>query len=231
VTDAHCHIHTFLRIDESVSKRFVAATNENDWPELARLPEHDVPFFGVHPWHIDSIDNIDSYEERLCNILEFHPLSGVGETGLDRLKNKTISSLQRSIFDKHLRVASLLNRPVVVHGAKCWGEVFKECVKYSSKIPSFLFHGFSRSGGLVKDIVSINGYFSIGPSLLNDHAINYHNLVKTFPLDRILIESDFDGRKELPPLSAITEKLSSLLNIPLLELSNQIEENAKNFLR
>lgn len=228
MTDAHCHV--FPRMDASVSRRFVAAINEKDWARLALLPEHDVPFFGVHPWHTDSIGDIDSYRERLYEMLGAHPKSGVGETGLDRLKNKTISPLQRALFDVHLQAASRLHRPLVVHGAKCWGEVFKACAEYSSEIPAFLFHGFSRSGGLVEDIVSINGFFSIGPSLLNDHAINYRNLIKTFPLDRILIESDYDGTKELPPLLDVTGKLAELLNVPFSELSNQIEENARKFI-
>jgi TatD DNase family protein len=207
VTDAHCHI--FPRNDENVSRRFVCATTEDDWSELTTLPCNDIPFFGVHPWNCHTINDIESFKDRLSKTLESNPRAGVGETGLDRLKDKNISTLERRLFSAHLEVAAKLRRPVVLHGAKCWGETFNECAKYSSQIPSFLFHGFSRSGGLIKDIVSINGYFSIGRSILNDHAINYQNLVKTLPVERILIESDYDGKKDIPHLPSIAEKISA----------------------
>jgi Tat protein secretion system quality control protein TatD with DNase activity len=229
MTDSHCH--NFPRVDDSLSCRFVSAITQNDWGKLETLEAPNVPFFGVHPWHAETIKDLDLFREELFNVLQNNSSSGVGETGLDRLKDKTITPLQRSLFSIHLEVASSLNRPIVIHGAKCWGETFKECAKYTAKIPSFLFHGFSRSGGLIKDIVAINGYFSIGPSLLNDHAINYHKLVKEIPLDRILIESDYDGTKEVPPLLSIVEKLSSLVNIPFDSLLNHIEENSANFLQ
>lgn len=228
MTDAHCHI--IPRTDASVTNRFVCAITEKDWSSISTLPETDTPFFGVHPWHTETIDDIESFRSRLAETLKANPRAGVGETGLDRLKDKTISPLQRSLFDVHLDVAAELARPIVVHGAKCWGETFKECAKHSSQIPAFLFHGFSRSGGLVKDIVSINGYFSIGPALLNDHAVNYRELVKTIPLDRILIESDFDGTKEIPALSLVVEKLASILNVSPGDLFYRIEENANSFI-
>ena len=228
MTDSQCH--PGHRADESAGNRFVAAITETDWNGLKSLPDGDIPFFGVHPWHADMIDDIESFRLRLSEILKHVPRGGIGETGLDRLKSKTVSPLQRSLFTAHLDVAAEFARPVVLHGAKCWGETHKECVKYASRIPSFLFHGFSRSGGLVKDIVSINGYFSVGPAILNDHAVNYRELAKTFPIDRILIESDCDGTKETPPLSSVLEKLASVLTVPQAELLERTEENAKKFL-
>lgn len=225
--DSHCHLP--LNNDPQITSRFICAATEGDWEELSSQSNQNIPFFGIHPWYAENID-IPSFKERLRNILKAHPESGVGETGLDRLKNKIISNDARELFSAHLEIADEMNRPIVVHGAKCWGEVYKECAKYKN-IPSFLFHGFSRSGGLIPDIASINGFFSVGHSILNDHAINYRELVKELPVDRILVESDCDGTKEIPSLKSIVEKLSEIRSMEFSEMNETIDENANRFIR
>ena len=163
----------------------------------------DRQFVGTHPWYLDDFD-----EDALVAALEAHPDWGVGEIGLDRLKTKTISDEMRSVFERQLVIAAYFRRPVVLHGAKCWGQVVEACKPFKGQIPQFLFHGFSRSDGLISDIVALNGYFSIGPAILNDHAENYHALIKKLPPDRILFETD--GQGENP---ALLEEVVKKFNI------------------
>jgi Tat protein secretion system quality control protein TatD with DNase activity len=54
--------------------------------------------------------------------------------------------------------------------------------------------------------------------------------VKTLPVERILIESDYDGKKDIPHLPSIAEKISALLNIPIKDMLKKIEENANAFI-
>ena len=68
MTDAHCH--PGHRADESAGNKFVAAITETDWNGLKSLPDGDIPFFGVHPWHADMIDDIESFRLRLSEILK-----------------------------------------------------------------------------------------------------------------------------------------------------------------
>jgi TatD DNase family protein len=157
----------------------------------------------------------------------------VGEIGLDRLKSKTISEAQRAAFAAQLQVAAEFRRPVQLHGAKCWGEVVKACRPFAGQIPAFVFHGFSRSDGLLPEIYSLNGFVSIGPAILNDHAVNYREMVKKVPLERLLVESDAvggtDGRSDLPPVPRVAEiaaKLAELRGVPLDALVAQLERNA-----
>ena len=172
---------------------------------------------------IDLIDStqtlIDPNSSRVMAALRArllaNPRAGVGEIGLDRLKVRDIPPLMREVFEQQLALALELRRPVVLHGAKCWGQVVETIKNYelriknygikppsihNSSLPihdssfiihnSFLFHGFSRSAGLIPDIVALNGYISVGPAVLNDHAVNYRELVKKIPMDRLLVETD-----------------------------------------
>lgn len=218
--DAHYHRHTFetyLGKDELL-----------------------VRAWGFHPWQVDEepVLDIDACEERLVLQLHMDSIALVGETGLDRLRSAIASPRQHAFFEMHLRLAHLFQRPVVVHGAKCWGEVVQLCAAHRGVIPSFLFHGFSRSAGLLTQIRKLNGFISVGPQVLNDHAVNYHALVRALPLEMLLIETDFDetdpAQGGIPAREALAEQI--LLRVAMLralspsDLRNVLIQNLYRFL-
>ena len=179
MTDAHCHVSCG---DPSVRELLVGRD-----------------FFGVHPWETLEEFKVESLklkvDEELRALLIANPSAGVGEIGLDRLKCRDIPPLMREVFEAQLALAFELRRPVVLHGAKCWGQVVsairgKLSTFQRFNLSTFLFHGFSRSDGLIPDIVRLGGFISVGPAVLNDHAVNYRELVKKIPVDRLLVETD-----------------------------------------
>ena len=245
MTDAHCHVSGG---DPSVRELLIGRD-----------------FVGVHPWaaleasrsgrsahqtldqSVPIRDNpwlrkiVGDLRERLAA----NPRLGVGEIGLDRLKEKTISPAMRELFAAQLALAFEFRRPVVLHGAKCWGEVVKAIygvcpqLDFAKSGVSLLFHGFSRSDGLLPDIVRLNGYVSVGPAVLNDHAVNYRELVKKIPLDRLLVETDRDCAPEellnlvtKAPLTIrdVLEKTAELRGLSPAELESLTDANAAHFL-
>ena len=190
--------------------------------------EKTIRFYGVHPWNAETV-RMEEFIPSLRAMLDAEPHAGVGEIGLDRLKTRVVTAAQREVFLSQLEVAAELHRPVVLHGAKCWGEVVKAVKPFADRIPAFLFHGFSRSDGLVPDIVAVNGFISVGKSVLNDHAVNYRALVKKLPLDHLLIETDDDAADEqarTEALSAVFSKTSELTGLT----EAQLDANASSFL-
>ena len=214
ITDAHCHTAS------GESRSFLCS------PFALPQPPNAVLFHGTHPWYLDGFD-----ADQLKADLSADPSAGVGEIGLDRLKDRTISTRMRQIFEAQLEIAAEFGRPVVLHGAKCWGEVVKACRPYAGRIPAFLFHGFSRSDGLIPDIVALNGYISVGPSLLNGHAVNYRALAKRIPLDRLLVESDRtpENATSVPSVDEVAALLAGLRAMTLDALTATLEANADRF--
>ena len=216
MTDAHCHVSCG---DSSVRELLVGRD-----------------FFGVHPWDAVDVSFLPSLRAQLLA----NPAAGVGEIGLDRLKSRDISPRMREVFEAQLALALDLGRPVVLHGAKCWGQVVTTVCRHlshsptpplpHSPTPSFLFHGFSRSDGLIPEIVKLNGFISVGPAILNDHAVNYRELVKKIPLDRLLVETDRTSSSDSPSISDVLAKTADILNLSAAELERITDENAGRFL-
>ena len=178
------------------------------------LGDREFSFYGFHPWQ--ALDLGEAALLPLQEKLAADPHVGVGEIGLDRLKEKTISPAQRAAFATQLEVAAEFGRPVVLHGAKCWGEVVAACRSYEGRIPAFLFHGFSRSGGLLPDIVALN---------------NYRELVRVVPIERVVVETDADyGRAGArPSLGEILCKLAELRGMESAALEAIVDANAARF--
>ena len=222
MTDAHCHV---TGGDPSVREFLIGRD-----------------FIGVHPWEAGNCsDCSDCSIVRLRDRLLENPSLGVGEIGLDRLKQREISSRMREVFETQLRLALEFCRPVVLHGAKCWGQVVKTVQRLTIEqsnnpnnrtFPSFLFHGFSRSDGLIPDIVALNGFISVGPAVLNDHAVNYRELVKKIPLDRLLLETDRtpENAVECPGVRDIAATVATYRDMSFAELERITDENAERFL-
>ena len=233
MTDAHCHVSCG---DPSVRELLVGRD-----------------FFGVHPWEALEEFKAESLklkvDEELRALLIANPKAGVGEIGLDRLKCRDIPPLMREVFEAQLSLAFELRRPVVLHGAKCWGQVVRTCEKAleerhlrrpaagsrlsgdaASELPlRFLFHGFSRSDGLIPDIVRLGGFISVGPAVLNDHAVNYRELVKKIPMDRLLVETDrTDGTGV--SIYDVLARTAELRGISAAELERITDANADAFM-
>ncbi len=227
MTDAHCHVR------RGETRHFLCdPTGDMAGPD-------DVVFHGYHPWcflgsdrvELETLNDPKLSLTALKSRLAADPRAGVGEIGLDRLKERNISPAMREAFEAQLAIAAEFRRPVVLHGAKCWGEVAKAAQVHAGRIPAFLFHGFSRSGGLIPQIVAMNGFISVGPALLNDHAVNYRELVKQIPSDRLLVESDAtaENASETPSVAEIAAKLAELRGLTQDELETMLESNATAF--
>ena len=101
MTDAHCHVV------RGETRHFLCE------PRAGAPGADDVIFYGAHPWHLEDFD-----AAALRARLAANPAAGVGEIGLDRLKDRDISPRMRAVFAAQLALAAELRRPVVLHGAK-----------------------------------------------------------------------------------------------------------------
>lgn len=235
MTDAHCHVagdadrHFICSPSPYINSpsSLLPPTSSLLPPTSSLLPPASYLFHGAHPWFVDNFD-----ADELRKALAENPKYGVGEIGLDRLKSREISEAMRNVFVAQLEIAADFSRPVVLHGAKCWGEVVKAARPYVGRIPAFLFHGFSRSDGLLPDIAAMNGFISIGPAILNDHAVNYRSLAAKIPDNILLVETDRtqENAAHTPSIHEIAAQVAKIRGVTLEDLTIILERNADRFL-
>ena len=209
MTDVHCHV----RGGNAAVRELVCG-------------EH---FLGVHPWEVEKLESwgVEELGERLIE----NPKLGVGEIGLDRLKDRNISPKMREVFEAQLKLGIELGRPIVLHGAKCWGQVVNTIPRFRLSTSTFLFHGFSRSDGLIPEIAKLGGFISVGPAVLNDHAVNYRELVKKIPDECLVLETDRteESASECPDISAICARVAELRGRSAAEIESLTDANALRF--
>ena len=72
----------------------------------------------------------------------------------------------------------------------------------------------------------------MGPAVLNDHAVNYRELVKKIPLDRLLLETDRTeaNAAECPSVRDVAAKVAELRGLAPEELEKITDGNAAKFL-
>ena len=215
MTDVHCH----LRGGNAAVRELVCGEQ----------------FLGVHPWDAEGCGAVGLMCDELRRRLSENPKLGVGEIGLDRLKDRSISPRMREVFEAQLALGFELGRPIVLHGAKCWGQVVERVKKEELKVKNcgcgFLFHGFSRSDGLIPEIARLGGFVSVGPAVLNDHAVNYRELVKRIPDECLVLETDrtAESATDCPDIARICAKVAELRGTSAAELERLTDANALRF--
>jgi TatD DNase family protein len=169
---------------------FATAITPEDWPivrDLALKNPDIVPFFGIHPWFIDSADN--SWREKIRPYLDI-PYAGIGETGLDRSRKNIEFDLQKKIFSEHLLLAKETRKPFVVHSVRAWEEAIGMIQQYAPD-QKFLAHSFNGSSQIMFKIVSLGGYISISVKQFMKAEESFKEMFNLIPLERIVIETDF----------------------------------------
>lgn len=210
MTDVHCH----LRGGNAAVRELVCGER----------------FLGVHPWDVVNLDDGWNVGELRARLLA-DPKLGVGEIGLDRLRDKQVSPKMREVFEAQLRLGVELDRPIVLHGAKCWGQIVNAVLRLQLRASTFLFHGFSRSDGLIPEIARLGGFISVGPAVLNDHAVNYRAMVRKIPDECLVLETDRteENASECPEVSAVAEKVAELRGRSVAEIEVLTDANAVRF--
>jgi len=215
-------------MDSETSRRTLALAREYSGLVYAAV--------GIHPWNTVSKNETDL--ETVSEIATRHrrEIVAIGEIGLDRIcaKEEEDFRIQSEIFRKMLNLAERTDLPVTVHSR---GSI-KEALEFvrTCRVKRVLFHWYSGSIKVLKEIIS-NGYrMTIGPSLL--YSKHIQEIVKATPIECILTETDgpvsyrgpFQGKPTTPEfLPIVVEELAKIIGSKVEDLSGQLIRNFESF--
>ena len=125
--------------------------------------------------------------------LASHPrVRGIGETGLDRYRDRTPFAVQEEWFVRHLELGRRLDLCVVIHCREADGDVvrlLREQFAAHGPIRAVL-HSFTGTAETAAACVAMGLHVSLAGMLTYKTAANVREIAATVPLGRLLVETD-----------------------------------------
>jgi len=233
IFDSHCHLDfevfdgdrleiieecKALGIQHILLPGITAAT----WPRLISLAESDAMFFsalGLHPYFIQqhSIDHIALLEKYLAE----KNVSAIGEIGLDYHLPDLDRDEQKSFFIKQLTIAKNADFPVILHVRKAHDEVLQQLRKF--KLCGGIVHAFSGSEQQANQYIDLGFKLGFGGSVTYERASKLRHLVKTLPLESIVLETD---APDMPPEKYHQQRNSPVYILDILGVIAELREES-----
>ncbi len=246
--DSHCHIDLaqfnedrddVLARASQVGVKYLInpATNlENSRHILAMAENYDNIFaaIGYHPY-----DAADVNEETLqaLEALAAHPkVVAVGEIGLDYFRGIASKDVQRNAFEAQLALAKKLALPVIVHQRESVEDtmtILRQWAKMDNR-PGLVLHAFSGDVAMATAAVSLGFYIGIGGPVTFKNARHLPDVVKSVPVNRLLVETDapflsphpYRGKRNEPArVALVAQKISEILQMDIEAFSRQVTQN------
>jgi TatD DNase family protein len=248
--DTHCHL-TFddliCDIDAVIERsRAIGVTS---WITVGTDPEHNrkaielaerfenmYAAIAIHPHDAKTVTDQTLVE--LKQLTQHPKVVAVGETGLDYHYNFSLHEDQRRVFTEHLKIATELDLPVIIHCRKAFNETI-EILEQFSDVKKVVFHCFSGSAEQAKVVLDKGYYISFTGVVTFKNAEKTRQAAEVVPLYRLMLETDCPYmspepmRKQKvnePALMIHTAKfLAELKAIDLNDFSNSVTAISKAF--
>lgn len=192
---------------------------------------HAAVFFspGIHP---HEADNPGPVEE--LRALAGHPRAvALGETGLDYAKQYASVPNQRELFNKHLEIARDLAKPVSIHCREAHADAI--AILRGAGLRGVI-HCFSGTAEDAEAYLALGFYLSIAGPVTYPNAERLRAVVRTIPLDRLLVETDCPlltpqehrGKRNEPAYVRFTaERIAAVRGVSPEEIGEATSRNAR----
>jgi len=250
--DSHCHL-TFDFAPKTaadlvreahladVHHLITVGTDVETLPQVIAISEQFPEVFhtvGQHPHDAKQLtqEGIDVLERAAR-----HPkCRAIGEIGLDYHYDSSPRETQRETFAKLLDLALRVDLPVVIHSREAEEDILSALGVYCARLPKDripgVIHCFTGSRLFGERCLELGFYISFSGVITFKNAAEIRECARTFPLNRILVETDAPFLAPIPHrgkrcepamVRATAEALAKLRNLPLLDLAQATTENAK----
>lgn len=192
---------------------------------------------GVHPEEANSFS-----EETLRELEELaknKKVVAIGEIGLDYFHEFASREKQKEIFVKQIELSHKLSLPVVVHAREATADTIQILTKNKHLLKNGVcIHCFSMSTEILKQVMLLGFYISIGGIVTFKNAKNMLDVARECDLDKLMLETDtpyltpepfrkYTNEPKYVP--QILEKIANLRGINMQELEQITNQNAERF--
>ena len=190
---------------------------------------------GIHPHNAGELD--ESSLNELSALLKNKRTLAVGETGLDFYNNEVPEAVQTKAFVKQIELSRDRGLPLVLHGRSAPDKML-EVLNSVAKGQKAVFHCFSEDAAYAKKVLDLGYYISFTGVITFKNAHSMREVVKTVPLERMMIETDcpylapqkFRGQRNEPAyVRYVAEMIAEVKKINKEEVEAKTTETAIEF--
>ncbi len=195
---------------------------------------------GVHP--NDALSWDSSTMVQLEELIRHPKVVAIGEIGLDFYRDRTPRDVQKRVFRMQLELAASAHLPVIIHSRQAIDDVvsiLEEWEKGFENVPEGrpvgVFHSFEGSLENARDAIRLNCLIGVGGPVTFRNARQKQEIVKSLPLENIILETDAPfltphphrgERNEPAYIPLIAEAIASLHSQPVAPVAEATSLNA-----
>ncbi len=234
--DTHAHLSSRFANEVRISGLdyvILAASclaDSKDNLELAKTNKKLLPAIGIHPAEInDSFEALEKlFDDRVV---------AIGECGLEFTDefNEIDRKKQIELFEKQIKLAQKVDRPLIVHSREASDEMLEILGKYKNL--RGVIHCYTGGKKRIKKYLDISDelYFGIDGNLT--YEVGLEQVVQNIPKDRLILETDspylapipFRGEKNCPEyVKYVYQKVSEIWGMSFKETEKIIDELSNN---
>ena len=204
---------------------------------------------GLHPSHIHE-DNLkqdkgaqgenreleEFDEKKYKELLENPKTVAMGEIGLeygDEI-SQAAKDKQKKVLIEQLELAQQVGKPVIFHCRKAYDDLIELLTAFNVDCVRGVVHCFMGRWSQAEKLLDMGFY--LGFNGLITYARDYDKVIKSLPLEKILLETDCpyltplphrDKRNEPLYVKYVAEKIAQLKKIKFEEVAQQTTKNVK----
>jgi TatD DNase family protein len=206
--------------------------------ELARTTSGIFPTIGVHPHDVAQVPA--DFVAQVAKWAARPEVVAVGEIGLDYYYDHSARAEQQRAFREQLEVARAVHKPVVIHTRDADDDTARLLREGRAEEVGGVIHCFTAGPALARAALDLGFDISVSGIVTFKNAGPLREVVKTLPLDRLLVETDSPflapvphrGKPNEPAfVRHVAEALATLLGRPFDEVAAATTANARRRFR
>ncbi len=222
---------------------------------------------GLHPLHLLALeyDQEEIHFHARAEVFDYNAYKqlaksakvvAIGECGLEYFRiienakklNQDIDSikaLQQDTFSQHVKLASELNLPVIIHcraSQPGQHDAYEDALKILKEFPGVrgVLHCFTSDMEIAKAFLELGFFISFTGIITFAKDSQLLHAIRSIPLEQILIETDspylapvpFRGKRNHPMyVTYVASRVAHLKDIPISSVASQTTENALKLFR
>lgn len=201
--DSHCHLdrldlaefagdlaQVVARAKQArVERLLCVSVTLDDFPLMAEKTEPYKQVYltcGTHP--LNQENWVD--EQQLLQLAQHPRVLAIGETGLDYFYAPETKAVQHDSFEKHIRVAKQLNKPLIIHTRDAKQDTLDLLKQTNASEVGGILHCFTEDWDMAEQAIELGFYISFSGIVTFKNATMLKEVAKQIPNDRFLIETD-----------------------------------------